>query len=557
MKKNLVRVLLLALMTVLAPTSWAANIPSMYWVFGEESALDQSSEPYISGSVYGGIDVNHAIIEDLSTLSSVIPSNGYAAYEDESSYGGVYVSNYSGTALDETNTVSIFLRMNPGAVDTSGTETVIDDVFAIRNRDSDGQPTHNTNIRYGFEQHDGVLNFQLLGAGATTPTVIPVTTPLVSGTWYDIVATFDQGTASLYVQESVSGAVINDITQTMGFTSLATLQTDPNAPNGVESAEVTLLHCPWYEYGQSEGYQIDQVAVWNSLATPSDILTNGIPLPEPPAGPEFPAVMPTAYWTFGADAGNDIADADGNATDLYWIAGMDPNTEMVVNAARSNDRGLYEVAGGPSGWAYNGDLNDKELDITGAVSIFARVKADAFEGIDDIARANDGTNTGDNADRHDQYGLEFENGIPQFVATASMSNYNAAPGTTVKIGLSEAVEEGVWYDITGVFEPTGMGGTMTITVYESETGELVETVSQNVSFSELWSNEDGGSMQLHVFETPGGVNGVQPGISLEQLAVWNSALTGQQIADLSAVPEPGTIVMLLGMITMLMVWKRR
>lgn len=549
MKKILVRILLFLLMLALAPSAWAAEIPAMYWVFGEDAALDQSSEPYISGSVYGGIDVNHAIVEDLSTLASAIPSNGYAAYEDASSYGGIYVSSYFETPLDATETVSIFLRMNPGLVDTSGPETVIDDVFAMRNRDTDGTP-RNTNIRYGFEQHDGVLNFQLLGAGAAAPSLVSLSNPLTPGTWYDIIGTFDQGVANLYVQESVSGTVVENISQTMTFTSLATAQTG-------ETAEATLLHCPWYQYGQSEGYQIDQVAVWNSLAAPSDILTNGIAISEPPAGPEFPAMMPTAYWTFGADAGNDVANADGNATDLYWIAGMDPNTEMTVNALRSNDRGLYEVSDGPSGWAYNGDLNDKELDITGAVSIFARVKADAFDGIDDIARANDGNNTGDNADRHDQYGLEFENGVPQFVATASLSNYNASPGTTVKIGLSEAVEEDVWYDITGVFEPSGMGGIMTITVYESETGELVETVSQNVDFSELWSNEDGGSMQLHVFEAPGGVNGVQPGIALEQLAVWNLALSSQQVESLSAVPEPGTIVMLLGMLITLVIWKRR
>ena len=552
------RVLLLSIVAIscfvmTASPAMAAAIPALYWNFGENGANDLSGEPYISGSVYSNIDVNHVVTPGLSSVASAIPSNGYAAYEDASAYGGVYVANYSGTPLDETSTVSIFLRMNPGVVDTSGEEVVIDDIFAVRNRDADGS-VRNTNIRYGFESHDGVLNFQLLGAGASTPTVISLSNPLTAGTWYDVIGTFNQGVANFYVQESVSGMVVENITQAMSFTSLATLNTDPNVGDGVEAAEVTLLHCPWYQYGQSEGYQIDQVAVWNSLATPAGILTNGITLPEPPAGPELPSVMPTAYWTFGADAGNDIANADGNTTDLYWIAGLDPNTEMAVNAKRSNGRGLYEVPGGPSGWAYNGSLNDKELDITGAVSIFARVKADAFDGIDDIARANNG---GSGDERKDQYALEFVNGVPQFVATASMSSYNASPGTTVKVGLSESLDTGVWYDITGVFEPSGMGGIMTITVYESETGELVETVSQNVYFSELWSNEDGGSMQLHVFEVPGGVNGVQPGLSLEQLAVWNIALTGAQIRDLTVVPEPGTMVMLFGIFGMLLIWKRR
>ena len=534
------RVLLLSIVAIscfvmAASPAMAAAIPALYWNFGENGASDLSGEPYISGSVYSNIDVNHVVTPGLSSVASAIPSNGYAAYEDASAYGGVYVANYSGTPLDETSTVSIFLRMNPGVVDTSGEEVVIDDIFAVRNRDADGS-VRNTNIRYGFESHDGVLNFQLLGAGASTPTVISLSNPLTAGTWYDVIGTFNQGVANFYVQESVSGMVVENITQAMSFTSLATLNTDPNVGDGVEAAEVTLLHCPWYQYGQSEGYQIDQVAVWNSLAAPADILTNGITLPEPPAPPVLPEVTPTAYWVFGSKGGDDCANADGNSSDLFWIAGLNANTEMVVDAPRSNNRGLYEGQDetDPAGWAYAGVVSDKELDITGAVSVFARIKADGFDGIDDIARSNIPGGAGVRAD---QYGLGFVDGVPQFVVTEA-GNYVGTVGINLGEeigGVGTALSTGVWYDITGVFEPTETGGTLSITVYESETGTLVGTSSKDVAFSSLISNEfaEQANVEFHVFETPNNMNGTNPGFSLEELGVWDLALTSEQIAKLS------------------------
>ena len=529
---------------MMTSAAMAASIPSLYWIFGEESTADLSGDPFITGSNYSALDEMYPVTPGLSTVASAIPSNGYALYEGAvgDSYGGVYVGDYRNTPLDETNTVSIFLRMNPGVADSDGDG--IDDVFAIRNRDSDGQDAegnvfHDTDIRYGFESQNGVLNFQLLGAGAETPTAISLSNPLTPGTWYDVVGTFNNGVANFYVQESVSGTVVENITQTMSFTSLDILQTEPDGTypgngNGAEAAEVTLLHTPWYEYGHYEGCQVDQVAVWNEVVTPSDILTNGISLPEPPPEPELPEVTPTAYWVFGAEAGDDCATADGNATDLYWIAGINPNTEMAVNAPRSNNRGLYEGAneGDPAGWAYAGVISDGELDITGAVSVFARIKAEGFDGTDDIVRSNI---PGGGGVRADQYGLGFVDGIPQFVVTEA-GNYTG----TVAINLGEeiggtAISVDTWYDITGVFEPTASGGTLSISVYESETGVLVGTSSKDVYFSSLISNEfhEDANVEFHVFETPQNANGTNPGFSLEELGVWDIALTPEQIAKLS------------------------
>ncbi|MBN1589916.1 MAG: hypothetical protein JW888_10410 [Pirellulales bacterium] len=513
---------------VVVAGSWtlAADCPVLYWTFGDaDRVVDRTGIPVFTGLKYDSIDLAYPVT--IGPVASAIESNGFAARESSSTPGGAYVRDYKYTPLDITDTVSVFARINPGAPGK------VDDIFAARNRSQDSADPRYINIRYGFEcDAAGMPNFQLQGAGNTASTVISLGTALTPGTWYDLIGTFDQGVANFYVQETVSGNVLGDITWTMPFTSLAAA--DPVN----ERAEIHLLHNSWNTNGPSEGYQVEQVAVWNSLATPTDILTNGITVPDPLPQPPLPAVTPTCYWIFGNE-GVDVAD-EGEATNLVF-SNLNPNTTMHANAKRSNNLGIREGTnpGGLTGWGWAGVVSDTELDITGAVSIYARIKADAFDGIDDIARSNLPAGSGVRAD---QYGLELDNGVPRFVVTDANSFTN-----TVAVGLNEdplsggtAITTGVWYDITGVFEPTTTGGLISITVYESETGVLVGETYKEVPFSQLISNEfdDSARVEFHVFAVPQSVNGQNPGMSLEQLAVWDQALTSEQIADLTVMSTP-------------------
>ncbi|MBN1589917.1 MAG: hypothetical protein JW888_10415 [Pirellulales bacterium] len=514
----------------------AATMPILYWTFGDtERAVDRSGMPDFSGTKYSSIDLAHPV--SIGPLASAIESNGFAAYEDSTTSGSAYVSNYSRTHLDITETVSIFARINPGVADGR------DDIFAARNRSQDSADPRYINIRYGFECNSGVPEFHLQGAGDSSSTTMSLGAALNPGTWYDLIGTFDKGVANFYVQESVSGTILGNITQTMPFTSLA------SADPVLERTEIHLLHNSWDTNGLNNGYQVEQVAVWDSLAAPSDILVNGITLPDPLPGPELPAVTPRGYWVFG-NGGIDVAD-EGQASNLT-ISGLQPNTKMVVHAKRSNNLGIREgmLPGDTAGYGYISNINDGELDITDEVSIFARVNASAFDGVDDIARSNNGGNA---TTRKDQYALELVDGVPRFIATGS----SISGGETAGIELGQAIETGMWYDITGVYAPTDTGGLMSITVRESETGTLLGIASCEVGFSTLWSNEDGGRMQLHVFETPGRVNGHQPGLALEQLAIWDRALTDGQIEALTIIPEPGIAAMLFGLLLVPAVLTRR
>jgi hypothetical protein len=257
----------------------------------------------------------------------------------------------------------------------------------------------------------------------------------------------------------------------------------------------------------------------------------------------FALAQPVAHWQFGEaeDISYDI-DRTPAASDLtnHWTGDTLKMNQPETVIARGSDNRVLKENGSYSFAAVAG--GNTELDITGPVSIFARVKSGQFNGVDDIARC-------DVSATENQYALEFQNGVPVFRVRG------AGKSADTLLQFDQAVSAGVWYDIVGIFEPGSTGSsTMYLYVTDSQTAALLGMTQQTVDFSALIDLAAG--TWFHVLESPGNANGDNVGFELEQLAVWNVPLSDMEVLGLS-VPEPGSaVLLLLGIVGLILVRPR-
>lgn len=250
----------------------------------------------------------------------------------------------------------------------------------------------------------------------------------------------------------------------------------------------------------------------------------------PPAAYQLANLMDqaTAVWQFRDPSDSNGGESNFNISGNFTV-GNTNNTAQIL--ALNSDRYAANEGNTPS-WGEKPGLSSTHELVTaanGSLTMFARVRLEQFNGVDDIWRVGD---TG-YADR-DTYGLEFYNGRPRFVLTG------AGNGSETSLLYGETLQPDTWYDITGVFDATA--GTMTLYVYSPLTGtQIGQPVTQPVTFSSLQTFS---MMNLLFLEAPSNFNGTNVGGQLELAALWMRALSPEEVALLSlVVPEPTSMAL--------------
>ncbi len=246
-----------------------------------------------------------------------------------------------------------------------------------------------------------------------------------------------------------------------------------------------------------------------------------------------------ALWQFdgGGAVGQSEPDRKGDQSRLEakWTARFGMPAKSPIGAANSDQRVLdtgegvitNNVSGG-AGYAIIPTLDNSELLPRGeAMSIFSRVRfTGAFNGTDDVLRI------GNTSDRNkDTLGFEMvadgdnrDQALARFVVTGE--------GQPQEIGVSLAtpLKLDTWYDLVGVFN----AGRITLSVADSNTGKLISPpASKDVPFTRL---EPAGGQNLLVFVAPSFQNGPQAGAQMDLAAIWQSALSVDEVSKLSAQP---------------------
>lgn len=278
-----------------------------------------------------------------------------------------------------------------------------------------------------------------------------------------------------------------------------------------------------------------------------------------------PLTTAVAVWRFTSDG------SDSNGPTLSNLAVNNTATAgqtaaSFINARNSDNKVLDSGAGYaasntgsfPSqGWAGILSPNAELYPILNtSLSVFARVRwtgqfndqpqSGTDVGVDDIIRFGNVSNRD-----KDWYALQLR--VP---GSGESTTAYAQFVTTGKGNASEnAVVHGsplslnTWYDITGVFDSATQ--MTTIYVYDPQTGLAVGTpVSLGVGYSSL----ENLSANLLLFVTASFTNGPQPGAQMDLAALWMRALSAEEVAGLSAVPEPSTFALLVGTGAMALAW---
>ncbi len=111
-----------------------------------------------------------------------------------------------------------------------------------------------------------------------------------------------------------------------------------------------------------------------------------------------------------------------------------------------------------------------------------------------------------------------------------------------------------WYDLGAVFDAAE--GTVSLYVFDTVSGSLLASYSQDVEFDTL--NDFTGGKNLMLFESPANWHGINLG-TMDFAGIWNMALTQDQIALFSySVPEPSTwLLMILGIVGLTWIRSRK
>lgn len=186
---------------------------------------------------------------------------------------------------------------------------------------------------------------------------------------------------------------------------------------------------------------------------------------------------------------------------------------------------------------------DDDFRITGSLTLFARVYVQSS-----------GTNVGliskQGATGQRSYGLNLTN-INSSGGTISSRVYSGAGVLTETNYTSSSVTTGKWMDVAFVYEAGSR-----IELYLD--GVSVLLVQDDVPASVFDSDQTPLIIGAQAFPTAGGYAAYMTG-DFERAAIWDQALTSNQVLSLSVIPEPQMIAGLTGGVALILAlfWKRR
>lgn len=246
---------------------------------------------------------------------------------------------------------------------------------------------------------------------------------------------------------------------------------------------------------------------------------------------------------------NDVRDLNGNQSWLTRYFNGGANGSTVGNAVLAAD--VQAVNSDLKSLNANTGTNYliRDLSVLGdeliptantSYTVFARVFDPTFSGVDDIFRVGDW-----NSATNNYYALQTNSGVARFVT-------RGASEVADSILTGPTLSASTWYDITGVFDSGAQS--LTLYVYDPKTGLQVGTTAtlSSLAYTSLASGSSGNNTRNGgMYFTTGIANGTNDGARADLVAVWNTNLTQNEVASLSAVPEPSSFAMLLfGMIGM-------
>ncbi len=247
------------------------------------------------------------------------------------------------------------------------------------------------------------------------------------------------------------------------------------------------------------------------------------------------AFDPVAWWNFGNNS--DLISPIANISLLNNISITNYYNSSVIDSDM-----FYMTESSSGGFGNIYPVPEKFTDTArGSLTMFARVYFPSFSGVDDIWRVGKGScsGTGLGFGGQDMYALEFSNRYARFVVSAD-GQIDGSESETIATH-SSYLSTYKWYDITGVFtadpdttNPAAQGS-LTVYVYDPVTGSQVGTKKTiAVNFDSLETGFAGDiDNNILFFESPCNVNGTNSYARMETAALWNRALSDEEVACLS------------------------
>ena len=242
----------------------------------------------------------------------------------------------------------------------------------------------------------------------------------------------------------------------------------------------------------------------------------------------------TAVWQFGDwtdDNGPPNTDLDALPGYAGSAVGVDVSADG-IQALNSDNMAVQATS-----YSYMGGINPGELVLPGGMTMFTRHKSASFGGVDDIIQVGNGE-----TDWNCVYGVSLEDAEPRFIIHGAGQGADEAP---LYAGMTVSAD--TWYDITGVYDPGTIGddsGTLDLYVYSPMDGGQLAHTSTTVPFDAL-ETDSAVLNEIDLFIIFNAWHGFpDSGNMIELAAVWNRALSETEVAGLSAIPEPATMLLL-------------
>lgn len=226
-----------------------------------------------------------------------------------------------------------------------------------------------------------------------------------------------------------------------------------------------------------------------------------------------------AWWRFADNTDSNGGESNFNLSGDFTVG----NPVSIIEPLVFSANGLAASEGADSECVGFGERfiepgHELALTANGSMTVWARVRFGAFDGVDDVARMGDAFWT-DSA----TWELDFVNGQPRFAVTGLDQEKET------HVLSPQVLSTQTWYDLTGGFD--AQAGAIRLVVHDTESGQLIGSPSvQAVSFSSLAFP---GSVNLLFLESPSNANGCNQGAQLESAAVWNKVLSLAEISALS------------------------